>query len=311
LVVFVGGGGGGLLPSAEAELEAISGVATTMVAAASSPAILADILAVRDNDMISPWFEFRRFPALTNENSVRDSTEQYGACFPLHQETGNGRHPGFIHRRSTPPRQDGATDRHPEGMSMGTRLAGRYELLHPVWRDDLGTTFIARDEAGLPVSLRVLPATLAADHAVRRRFHDDERLLRSLRHPNLAAVLDLVVSGDVLAIASDAVPGRTLRHRLRTSGRLTSAEIAGIRQGLSALREAGLPRQPPDPGAVIFADTGEVRLADIAVPRLLDDSALGRGLLRASARRSPPVLSSVAVSVRAAARALVRPAAFR
>jgi serine/threonine-protein kinase len=182
------------------------------------------------------------------------------------------------------------------GLPMGTRLAGRYELLHPVWRDDLGATFIARDAAGRPVSLRVLPATLAADPAVRSRFQEDGGILRSLRHPNLAAVHDLVASDDVLAIASDAVLGSTLRHRLRTSGRLTRAEIARIRRGvaagLSALRVAGLPYPPPSPGAVILTSTGEVCLTDIAVPRLLIDSASGRRLL--SARRSPPVRSPVA-----------------
>jgi hypothetical protein len=50
-VVFVGGGGGGVW-SADAELENSTGVDTTMAAAASRPAILAEKTAARGSDMI-------------------------------------------------------------------------------------------------------------------------------------------------------------------------------------------------------------------------------------------------------------------
>ncbi len=166
---------------------------------------------------------------------------------------------------------------------MGTRVGGRYELAHPVWRDRLGATFVARDENGGPVSLRILPASLAADPAVRRRFREDASLLRSLRHPNLVPVRELVEAGGTLAIASEVVDGRTLRHLLHT-GRLRRGDVRRIRRavsaGLAALRAAGLPHRLLIPATVVLPRDGEVALTDIAVSRLLADSAAGRALLR-------------------------------
>jgi serine/threonine protein kinase len=171
-------------------------------------------------------------------------------------------------------------------MPPMTLLAGRYELLHPVWRDALGTTWIARDRTGWPISVRLLPAALTADQAVRARFREDGPLLLSLHHENLAPVRDLVATDEQLAIAADAVDGVTLRHRLRERRLLRSkaAEIeAGVTAGLTALHEAGLTHGLLGPTTVTLPRTGGVRLTDVAVTRLVADSATGRALLRSCA----------------------------
>lgn len=166
-----------------------------------------------------------------------------------------------------------------------TLLAGRYELLHPVWRDPLGTTFIARDRTGWPIAVRLLPAALSADPAVRTRFREDGPLLLSLRHENLAPVRDLVATETQLAIAADAVDGATLRQRLR-AGRLPRLEVhdieAAVAAGLAALHEAGLTHGLIGP-ATVALPRGGARLTDVAVTRLVADSATGRTLLRAAA----------------------------
>src|SRR3954452_7120163 len=167
-------------------------------------------------------------------------------------------------------------------MPRMTLLAGRYELLHPVWRDALGTTYVARDRTGWPISVRVLPAALTADEAVRTRFQSDGPLLLSLRHENLAPIRDLVVTDERLAIASDAVDGVTLRRRLR-EGRLPRAKAtkieAAIAAGLTALHEAGLTHGLLSPTTVALPRGGGARLTDVAVTRLVADSATGRALL--------------------------------
>jgi serine/threonine protein kinase len=165
---------------------------------------------------------------------------------------------------------------------MARRLVGSYELLHPVWRDRLGATFIARDRCGLPVSLRVLPAMLAGDARVRRHFEEDGPVLRALRHPNLAGVVDLVDAYETLAVVSEAVVGTTLRHRLARD--LPRERIRrSVAAGLSALRAAGVPHRLLGPATVVLTPTGDVRLTDIALSRLLADSAAGRALLQSPA----------------------------
>ncbi|HEY0451306.1 protein kinase domain-containing protein [Actinophytocola sp.] len=173
---------------------------------------------------------------------------------------------------------------------MGSRLGGGYELLHPVWRDNLGTTFIARAPSGWPVSVRVLPATLESDPTVRHRFRQDLALLCAVRHPNLVAVHDLLTD-DGLAIVSDAVDGVSL-HRVRATGPLAPPELARVGEaigaGLSALHAAGLQHQHLTPRNVHQDRAGRIHLADIALAQLLADSPAGRRLLRADAAAYPP-----------------------
>ena len=163
-----------------------------------------------------------------------------------------------------------------------TLLAGRYELLHPVWRDALGTTWVARDRTGWPISVRLLPAALTTDEAVRKRFREDGPLLLTLHHENLAPIRDLIATDEQLAIASDAVDGVILRRRLR-EGRLPrpkATEIdAAVTAGLAALHEAGMTHGLLTPTTVALPRRGGARLTDIAVTRLVADSASGRALL--------------------------------
>jgi serine/threonine protein kinase len=167
-----------------------------------------------------------------------------------------------------------------------TLLAGRYKLLHPVWRDALGTTYVARDRTGWPIAVRLLPAALTADPAVRARFREDGPLLLSLRHENLAPVRDLVATETHLAIAADAVDGITLRQRLR-DGRLPRPEVpeieAAVTAGLHALHESGVTHGLLGPATVTLPRNGGARLTDVAVARLVADSPTGRALLRAAA----------------------------
>lgn len=174
---------------------------------------------------------------------------------------------------------------------MGPLLGDRYQVVHPLWRDRLGETYVARDRrTGAPVAVRTLRGDLATA-AVARRLHEDRHRLTALRHPNLAAVLDLTEDRfdgtDVLTIVSEAVEGTTLRHRLRTGHPPNRDEAArvgtGIAAGLHALHEAGLLHQNLRPDTVVLTRTGDVRLTDIALAHLVSATPAGRDHLRATA----------------------------
>ncbi|WP_459719385.1 protein kinase family protein [Actinophytocola sp. KF-1] len=144
---------------------------------------------------------------------------------------------------------------------MPATLAGRYRLLHPVWGDRYGMTHIAAGPDGMPVSVRVLSPD---PPAVRRA---DVDLLTAIRHPNVAAVRDVLVDGHV-AIATDAVLGGTLRR-----ARLTTAELLhvadGVRAALAELHTRGVCHGTIGPSAVVVDDRGDAVLTDVAIGRLL------------------------------------------
>ena len=147
---------------------------------------------------------------------------------------------------------------------MRRRVGDRYQLLHPVWRDRLGETLVARDRAdGNPVAVRLLPGTgplRAGTHA----------RLTALRGPHLAGVLDLVEHGDLLAVVSEIVPGPTVRQRLR-AGRPSAGEAArvgaGVAAGLAVLHADDLLHRNLNAGNVIVTPE-RVVLTDFALAAL-------------------------------------------
>jgi serine/threonine protein kinase len=166
---------------------------------------------------------------------------------------------------------------------MGPLLGERYQVVHPVWRDRLGETHVARDErTGCPVVVRLLRGELAT-RAVARRMHEEYGRLVGIRDPHLAGVLDLV-EGDVLAIVTEAVEGRTLRQRLRAgapSAGETATIGAGVAAALEALHEGGLAHGRVDPADVVLSATGAVRLTEVGLAHLVAAAPAGREALRA------------------------------
>jgi serine/threonine protein kinase len=143
---------------------------------------------------------------------------------------------------------------------MAARMADRYRLLHPAWGDRYGVTHIAAGPGGSPAAVRVL----SARPEVRRA---DVDLLTGIRHPNVATVRDVLVD-DRVAIAADAVVGRTLRRARLTTGELLRVGTS-LAEALAALHEHGVRHRTLSAACVLVDDRGEPVLTDIAVGHLL------------------------------------------
>jgi len=181
---------------------------------------------------------------------------------------------------------------------MGRLLGDRYQVVHPLWRDRLGETYVARDrKTGIPVTVRTLSGDLATAPVV-GRFHTEHRRLTALRHPHLAGVLDLTVDhtgGDtVLTIVSEAAVGHNLRHHLRATGTPAPEEAvrvaADLAAGLHALHHAGLLLENLKPDNVVLTPDGRVQLTDIALAHLVADAPVARNRLRATVAEPAPEL---------------------
>jgi hypothetical protein len=139
---------------------------------------------------------------------------------------------------------------------------GQYQLLHPVWGDQVGMTHIARGPDGAPAAVRVL---LARGPDVVHRAVAAREVFTGIRHANLAGVRDVLVD-DVVAIAADAVLGRPLR---RWQGPLTATNFRRIAEelvaGLRALHAHGVTHGTLSTASVMTDRTGRVVLTDIAV----------------------------------------------
>lgn len=155
---------------------------------------------------------------------------------------------------------------------VGTTL-GRYRVERLLGRGGMGRVYEAVEpRGGRRVALKVLREDLASDPAFHKRFRREARLLGSLSHPHVVEVLEQGEDQGRLWFAMDFVRGESLRAHLGR-GRPSPAEaarIAGqVASALSYAHERGIIHRDLKPENVLLDESGQVRLVDFGLSRLM------------------------------------------
>src|SRR5437667_5136445 len=86
-------------------------------------------------------------------------------------------------------------------------------------RGAMGITYKAFDtNLRVNVALKVINAMCLQSEIARQRFVREARAAAQLRHPNVASVFHLGISGDVYFYAMEFVDGETLESRVKSHG---------------------------------------------------------------------------------------------
>ncbi|MEU2347702.1 protein kinase [Modestobacter sp. NPDC049651] len=170
-------------------------------------------------------------------------------------------------------------------ISVGSVLAGRYEVVAPIATGGMGEVWQARDRTlGRIIALKVLRTEYAGDTSFLIRFRNEARHTAGLSHPNIASVYDYGESqldGQRLAyLVMEYVEGKPLVSLLAEFGRLTSEQtldvLAQAGDGLSAAHEAGVVHRDIKPGNLLVRPDGVVKLTDFGIARARDAVPLTR-----------------------------------
>ena len=166
------------------------------------------------------------------------------------------------------------------GDVVGVQAGARYRLVRELGRGATGVVYLARDaELDRDVAIKLLHPHLAGTEragALARFFHE-ARVMASLRHPNVVAVLDLdeasrrivmeLAAGGTLRDVQRERGPRTVRRAIERHGQILSALAAAHRRGIvhCDLKPANLMfrRNAELPGVeVMLGDFGVAHLPD-------------------------------------------------
>jgi hypothetical protein len=162
-------------------------------------------------------------------------------------------------------------------LAAGSRL-GPYEIVSPLGAGGMGEVYRARDpRLGRDVAVKVIPEELAAHKDRLRRFEQEARATAALSHPNILALFDVGVEGDVHYIVEELLEGETLRERLRHA-RLPVHEAVDygvqIARGLAAAHEREIAHRDLKPENVFLTRDGRVKILDFGLAKLRETGSV-------------------------------------
>src|SRR6266571_2774599 len=157
-------------------------------------------------------------------------------------------------------------------LQVGQLLDGRYRVDARIARGGMATVYLGTDtRLERTVALKSAHVELSHDVDFVRRFIDEARSVARLSSPNVVAVYDQGAEGDILFLAMEYVPGRTLRELLAERGRLSPREaldiIEGVLVGLAAAHAAGIVHRDVKPENVLITEGHAVKVADFGLAR--------------------------------------------
>lgn len=161
-------------------------------------------------------------------------------------------------------------DRTPERL-------GPYRLVRRLGEGGMGVVYLAADEQGQSVAVKVLHPGMAQDENARRRLAREIETMHRVHSRYVAEVVGGDLSGDTPYIVTRYVPGLTLDAVVAAGGPLTGSALArlarGLAEALAAVHAAGVVHRDLKPGNVMISD-GEPVVIDFGIAQVPETTRL-------------------------------------
>jgi serine/threonine-protein kinase len=172
-------------------------------------------------------------------------------------------------------------------MFFRGQTVGKYRILAPLGSGGFGAVYLAEDTwIDKKVALKV-PHRQNLDFGELVR---EPRLLASLSHPNIVAVLTAERQDDVFFIVMEYVPGDTLETIIARDGALELPRALDyacqIVNAVDHAHRQGVIHRDLRPGNVLVTDQGLLKVADFGTSRFLEIAAHGTTVIG-----SPPYMA--------------------
>jgi serine/threonine-protein kinase len=172
-------------------------------------------------------------------------------------------------------------------MFFRGQIIGKYKILSTIGSGGFGTVYLAKDTwINKKVALKV-PHKQSLDFGELLR---EPRLLATLNHPNIVAILTAEKQERVFFIVMEFVPGETLESIIAKRGALDLPAVLDytcqICNALDHAHRYGVLHRDLRPSNVIVSDSGLLKVADFGTSRFLEIAAHGTTVIG-----SPPYMA--------------------
>ncbi|MEO1617878.1 MAG: protein kinase [Planctomycetota bacterium] len=163
---------------------------------------------------------------------------------------------------------------------VGSPIAG-YLVLSRLGRGGMADVYSARDlNLERDVAIKVLRPDLAKDRDYIARFRREAKAAAKLNHANIVQIYEVGEDTGKHYIAQELILGKNLRESLEQSGPLSPEQacevLLGVASALEAASRQGITHRDIKPENVMWARTGEIKVADFGLARLGDDADSSR-----------------------------------
>ncbi|MET9797389.1 WD40 repeat domain-containing serine/threonine protein kinase [Nocardiopsis alba] len=143
----------------------------------------------------------------------------------------------------------------------------------------MGQVYLARTADGRLAAVKAVRRELAEDHDFVLRFAREVRTAQRVRGPFTPAVLDADPEAPVPWMATEYVPGPTLKEAVRENGPFPEPSLVvltlGLARALQAIHAAGLMHRDLKPGNVLLSPRGP-QVIDFGIARAVEGTVLTR-----------------------------------
>ena len=154
-------------------------------------------------------------------------------------------------------------------LTSGTKL-GPYVIQSPLGAGGMGEVYRARDiRLDREVAIKVLPAHLSTDGALKQRLEREAKAVSKLSHPHICMLHDVGHQGGVDFLVMEYLEGETLEQRL-LKGPLppeqTLRYAAQVAEGLAKAHKLGITHRDLKPANVMLTKSG-AKLMDFGLAK--------------------------------------------